>query len=313
MTEAGIGWIALSTSILSAATFNSFAKALSPALSPLSLVFVSEVLVLAFVLLTFGAVPIMKTCAKLSRRDAMWLFILGCINGLIGPGLWFSGIALTSAVNASFFGKSEVVFLMAGAALILRERITKAHVLAMCTILAGMTVISLKGFTEGLQQINTGDMLIMGAAVAFATGSVLCRKNVRHLPPHILLGARSTTAVCGFFLISPFVPHTLTAELIALPAILIPALLGFGFISRFINSVAFYEALERLPVSTISLAASIDIVLGTLVAYAMLGEPLHWYHGLGGGFIILGTLLLELVGTHKKEQDLEHHMRQRHR
>lgn len=313
MTEAGVGWLALSTAILAGATYNSFAKILSPVFSPLSLVFVSELLVFAFVLLTFGAVPTLKACLKLSRRDVAWLFILGCINGIVGPGLWFAGLSMTTAVNAGLFGKIEMVFLIGLAAFVLRERVTRAHVLAMCAILAGMISISLKGFAEGPQGVQVGDALVVCAALSFAMGSVLCRKNAKHLPPHILLGARSLTAIAGFVVLSQFVSHSLGDELRALPLAVVPALIGFGFISRFVNSVAFYEALERLPVTTISLSAAIDIVLGTAVAWAMLGEPLHWYHGLGGAFIVAGTLILELLGTHPTEEALEHHVRQRHR
>ncbi len=313
MTDAGIGWLALSTSILAGATYNSFAKSLSPALSPLSLVFVSELLVLLFVLTTFGAVPMIRECRNLRGKDAAWLFIIGTINGLIGPGLWFTGLSMTSAVNAGFFGKIEIVFLLVCAAVFLKEKVTRAHIMAMCAILAGITAISLKGFAEGLQTIQAGDIVIIVASLTFATGSVLCRKFATHLKPHMLLGARSLTAILAFLAISPFVPSGLPAELQLFPLALLPALIGFGFISRFINSVAFYEALERLPISTISLSVGIDVVLGTVVAWAMLGEPIAWYHFLGGSFIVLGVVLLELLGTHPTKKALEHHVRQRHR
>ena len=312
MTDAGIGWLALSTSILAGATYNSFAKALSPALFPLSLVFLSELLVLTFVLLTFGAVPILRSCRKLSRSDVAWLFAIGSLNGLVGPALWFTGLSMTSAVNAGFFGKVEMAFLLVCAAFFLKEKVTRAHVLAMCAILAGMAVISLKGFTQGLQPIQPGDALIVAAALSFATGSVLCRKFASHLKPHLLLGARSLTAIVAFIAVIPFVEHGIADEIRLFPVALLPALLGFGFISRFVNSVAFYEALERLPISTISLSGAIDVILGTVVAWAMLGEPIGWYHFLGGGFIVLGVVLIELLGTHPTEQALEHHVRQRH-
>lgn len=312
MTDAGIGWLALSTSILAGATYNSYAKILSPALSPLSLVFVSELLVLLFVLVTFGAVPVLRSCRALSKKDFSWLFIIGSINGLIGPGLWFTGLSMTSAVNAGFFGKIEIVFLLVCAAVFLKEKVTRAHVMAMCAILAGMTAISLKGFTQGLEQIQAGDLVIIAASLSFALGSVLCRKFATHLKPHLLLGARSLTAIVAFLAISPFVHHGLASEIQSFPVALVPALVGFGFISRFINSVAFYEALERLPISTISLSVAIDIILGTIVAWAMLNEPIGWYHFLGGGFIVLGVVLLELLGTHPSKKALEHHVRQRH-
>lgn len=313
LTDAGIGWLALSTSIMAGATYNSFAKILSPALSPLSLVFVSELLVLLFVLVSFGIVPIIRSFKHLSVSDVAWLLAIGTLNGLVGPGLWFTGLSMTSAVNAGFFGKVEMVFLLTCAAIFLNERVTRAHVMAMCTILAGMTIISLKGFTQGLDHVQAGDMVIVAAALSFAMGSVLYRKFATHLKPHLVLGARSLTAISAFLVLSPFVHHGFPSEIRSFPMHLIPALVGFGFISRFVNSVAFYEALERLPISTITLTGAFDVILGTVMAWAMLGEPIGWYHFLGGAFLVTGTLLLELIGTHPTEKALEHHVRQRHR
>lgn len=312
MTEAGVGWLALSTCVLAGATFNPFAKALSPALSPLSLVFLSEVLVLLFVLMSYGAVPILHTLLRLERRDVLTLAAMGLVSGLAGPLLWFTGLSMTTAVNAVFFGRSEMVFLLVGGALFLDERVTRAHVLAMCTIAAGIAVISLQGFTTGLH-VQAGDLVIIAAALVFATGSILCRRRLRHVQPHIILGSRSMTALAGFLVFSLFVPHSMPVELAALPATLVPALVGFGFISRFINSVSFYEALKRLPISTISFATAIDVILSAIVAWAMLGEAIRWFHFLGGAFILLGILLLEFLGMRASEKTLEHHVRQRHR
>lgn len=311
LTEAGIGWLALSTSILAGSTFNVFAKILSVELSPVSLVFISELLVLTFVVLSFGMVPIVRTFASLTRAQLLSLFAMGMLSGVIGPGLWFTGLSMTSAVNASFFGKAEMLFVFLLAGIFLHETITRAHFLAAGSILAGLVIIALRGFSESVTP-QAGDMLIILSTVSFALGNCVYSKWLHHVPSHVALCARSTTAVAAFFLASPFVPHSLAAEASTFPLALIPALLGFGFISRFINSVAFYESIERLPMSSISLVGSVDVILSSVVAYAVLGEPVGWYHFLGGGFVILGTLLLELLHEPRSEHAAEQRQ-QRHR
>lgn len=310
-TEAGIGWLALSTSILAGSTFNVFAKLLSVDLSPLSLVFISELLVLTFVVLSFGLVPIVRSFASLNRSQFLKLLAMGLLSGVISPTLWFTGLSMTSAVNASFFGKAEMLFVFLLAGLFLHERITRAHFLAAGSISAGLVIIALRGFSETVTP-QVGDMLIILSTVSFALGNCVYSKWLHHIPSHIALCARSTTAVIAFFLVSPFITHSLAAEASAFPLALIPALLGFGFISRFINSVAFYESIERLPMSSISLVGSLDVILSTTVAYAVLGEPIGWYHFLGGGFVILGTLLLELLHEPRSEHAAEQRQ-QRHR
>lgn len=294
LTQAGIGWLALSTSMLAGSTFSVFAKMLSVNLSPLSLVFISEVLVLTFVVLSFGLVPIVRTFSKLGGSSILNLLAMGCLSGVIGPGLWFTGLSMTSAVNANFFGKAELLFVLLLAWIFLGERLTRSHLLAAASITAGLVIIALRGFTDSVT-FQLGDLLIILATISFAGGNAVYSKYLHHVPSHIALCSRSTVAVAGFFLISPFIPHSLVNEASTFPLALIPALLGFGFISRFINSVAFYESIERLPMSSISLVGSLDVILSTTVAYAILGEPVGWYHFLGGGFVILGTLLLELL------------------
>lgn len=310
-TEAGIGWLALSTSILAGSTYTVFAKILSTDLSPLSLVFVSELLVLTFVVLSFGLVPIVRAFAELGAGRMGKLLAMGLLSGVVGPGLWFTGLSMTSAVNANFFSKAEMLFVFLLAGLFLREKITRSHFLAAGCIAAGLVIIALRGFSETVTP-QAGDMLIILATVSFALGNCIYSKWLHHVPSHVALCARSTTAVIAFFLVSPFVPHSLAAEASTFPLALIPALLGFGFISRFINSVAFYESIERLPMSSISLVGSVDVILSTVVAYAVLGEPVGWYHFLGGGFVILGTLLLELLHEPRTEHAAEQRQ-QRHR
>ncbi len=310
MSSSAIGWLALATSTLAAATYSPFAKSLSPLLSPLSLIFVSECLVLAFVFLSFGALPVLKTCLRLRRTDIMWLLCIGSLNGIVGPMLWFTGLSLTSVVNASFFGKTELMFMLPLAAWFLGERITRTHIMALCTIFAGLILISLQGFSQSLS-IQLGDAIIVLSTLTFACGTCLYRKHLRHIEPHIALASRSVIAVSAFFFISPFIQHPFIAEVLSLPGTLLPILLAFGFVSRFVNSVAYYEALDRLPVSTISLVCSLDVILTTTVAYAMLGEQVYWYHFVGGAFVIMGTLLLEFIGTHPNDAELERHLKHR--
>lgn len=310
MTDAGIGWLALSTSILAGSTFNAFAKTLSGALTPLSLVFISEILVLTFVVLSFGLLPILRSFSRLGGSSALKLLAMGCCSGVLAPGLWFTGLSMTSAVNANFFGKAEMLFVLLIAAFFLHEKITRSHLLAAASVAAGLVIIALRGFTESVTP-QIGDLLIILATVCFASGNAIYRKWLHHVPAHIALCTRSSTAVAAFLLISPFLPHSIAEEAAVFPLALLPALVGFGFISRFINSVAFYEAIERLPMSSISLVGSLDVILSTTVAYAMLGEPVGWYHFLGGAFVILGTLLLELLheapSDHAAEQRQQRH------
>lgn len=312
LSGTAIGGIALALSLASGSTFNAFAKDLRSAFSPLSLLFVSEILTAFFVLFSFGFLPVIKKIVKLKKKELRWLLVMGTLSGIAGPMLWFTALGYTTAVNAGFFGKTEIITLMLFAHFLLGEKLTRAHSAAMITIVTGIVIISLRGFTQGLS-LYPGDFIIIAATSCYAFSNILYRKKVSHVAPHIALFMRSSTAIAAFFLISPFIQHPFIEEVLAFPVALIPALIGFGFVSRFLNSVMYYQAIELLPISTVSLVGSLDIIGTTVFAYFYLGEPVVWYQYAGGAFIILGTVLLELLGTHKNKEHLEKHLKHRMR
>ena len=309
-TTMTVGWIFLLIAVTAGSTFNGFAKVLGGSLSPLSLLFVSEVLTGFFVLFSFGLLPTITKIIRLPRKTLLTLLLLGTLSGVAGPFLWFAGLSMTTAVNATLFGKGEMIFLITLAVLFLGERFTSAHLAAIVTIVMGFLMVVLRGFQDGIA-LQTGDLIVLLASFSYASGSILFRKKLSHIDPHIALFSRSTVAITTFLVVSPFLDHPFGVELRAFPLILIPALIGFSFVSRFLNSFCFYQAIERLPVSTISIVGGLDVVGGALFAHFYVGEPIFWYHVLGGGLILLGTVLLQVLGIHPSEEHLELHMKQR--
>jgi drug/metabolite transporter (DMT)-like permease len=306
-----VGGIAMTINILAGATFNGFAKVLGGALSPLSLVLVSELLTSFFVLFSFGALPTLRRLSHLTKHQLRWALVMGTFSGIAAPMLWFWGLHFTTAINASFFGKADVVFLMFFAHILLGEKIRRIHVLAAGTVLLGVAMISLRGGQAGFS-LQAGDIIILCATFCYAVGNITFRKFLHGIEPHIALLCRSLTGIAGFFLLSPLVSHTLMTDIQRFPMALVPALIGFSFVSRFLNSVSFYEAIDDLPVSTVSVLGPLDVIVAAGFATWYLGESLAWYHISGGSLILLGSLLLEFVNTFHPETALVHQERTPH-
>lgn len=303
LSVSAIGWIALAISIVCGSTFNGFAKMLTTALSPLSLLLLSEVVTWLSIVFTFGLIPTGRHVLEIKKKEILPLMAMGVCSGIGGPLLWFSGLEYTEAVNASFFGKTEMVFLIILAHFLLREKFSRGHLLASIAILAGVITITFQGFSTSLQ-LQIGDILILCAAFSYSLGNMMFRKFLTDVPPEVALLVRATFAITTFFLASPFVSHPLIEEISVFPIALVPAVIGFGFLSRFLNSFSFYEAIERLPVSTVSLFGAMEVIGGVLFAYLYIGETVEWYHILGGAFIFGGTLILEFAGSvHSKTTD----------
>ncbi|MBI3619138.1 DMT family transporter [Candidatus Peregrinibacteria bacterium] len=305
-----IGWIALIANVVVSASYTIFAKLLTDGFSPLSLIFISESLTIFFTLFVFGAVPTVRQLVRVPPSSVLPLVSIGVTNGIVAPLLLFIGLRYTSAVNATLLSNAEMVFLFLLAFLFLRERCTFAHLLSLLTIVGGILIVSLQGFASGLR-LQSGDILILLACLSFSTGSIVFRRFLSAIDPQLVVLVRSILPVCTFFLLAPFIDVPFIRELRMMPLALLPVLLGFGFLSRFMNTFTFYEAMERLPVSTISIVSNLAVVVGMFFARVGLGEPILPYHLIGGAAIIIGSLLLEVLGVHPTEEHLESHLIQK--
>lgn len=296
--------------ILAGSTYNGFAMPLTNVLSPLSLLFVSEVLTAFFVLLSFGAVPTFRALLKVQRRHVTALIAVGLLSSVLGPLLWFVGLHLAGAVNASILGKVDLVIMMLLAHFLLGEKLHRGHLLGLGVIVGGLFIVSYNNMQGGIS-LSLNDGVILLSVLCFAAGSIVFRMYLHELEPHVVLFARCCIAVTTFFLLAPFVSHPFIQEVARMPLDLLPVLLAFGFVSRFLNIFLYYQAVDRLPVTTVSPCCTLDIVGSMLFAYWFLGENLEWYHLAGGLCVIAGNLLLELHGMFPSAKHQERHLRHR--
>lgn len=293
MSERAIGMTSLVLCLLAASTFVSFAKVLSGTFSPLSLVFVSESLNALFIFFSFGLLPTLKRLSQLHKAQFVPLLAMGMLSGVMGPMLWFFGLEMTSAVNASLFAKSDIIFVLILAYFVLGERIERVHFLSIAAVLCGVLFVTLRGFNQGIT-LQPGDFIVIAGTLCYASSNIVYRKFLIHLEPQIALLIRCFTAIGFILALSPFAELQLFEQLARFPLELLPALIGFAFISRFLNSMLFYEACAYLPAVTISLFGTLEILGSATFAFLYLGERIEWYHVVGGLFLILGNVLLSL-------------------
>jgi drug/metabolite transporter (DMT)-like permease len=307
-----LGWTGVVFLIISGSTFPVFGKQLTQTFSPISLLFISELLGGLFVALWFGLSPILRNLKALRRKDRLPLFLSCFINSTIAPFLWFTGLHTTSAINAELFSRAEMLFLIGLSVLVIHEKITRGRILSLCVILFGILCVALEGFTVGIDT-QIGDFLILASALAYSVGGILVKKFLHSLHPELIIAVRAVIASMTFFLLSPFITANLGAELLEVNVAIVGVLLGYGFITKFLGIYGFYQAIEYLRVSTVSMMGTLSIVGGMIFATLYLGEHVHWYQVLGAFFIVFGVLLTQRIGVHSSKKHQEHHIRQHHR
>jgi len=303
-----IGWIMLFGAIIAGSTSTTFAKELSTAFSPLSLLILSELIVLTFTVLSFGFFPLLHEVFSIKKKYLPALLLVGITNSIVAPMLVFTGLHMTQAVNAELFLRSYSFFLFIYAAIFLKEKITRTDIFALLCMTIGIGIVALRGF-QGSLTMAPGDLLILSGAIVYAIGGIVFKIKLHKLHPEVVLCARGMLAITFFFLFSPFTETVIVHEIQSFPLALVGSLLGYGFIARFLYMFGFYESIERLEVHTVSLLLPL-ITVGSLVfAHLRLGESIYWYHIFGAGFLIMGSLVMRYSSP---KAHLERELRHRH-
>lgn len=295
ITQRRLGMTLAFGSLLWAGTYNALAKGLTPYLSPISLLLISETLTALFIVLTYGIVPLLKKFIKLDASTIRIAIGIGLLNSAIAPLLWFSGLARTSAINASMLSSAEILCVIALSALILHERVTRMQIIGAGTVLIGVLIINLTSIDTSLS-VHIGDLLILGGAFASGTGAVLFKKYLSHVMPELAIVIRNISGIVAVSILGFFISHSFAQEVAQFPLTKVLLLIAFTFFSRYLNLVFYYEALDRLEATTISLIEIATPFSGLVFAYLILGETVHSYQILGGIFILFG-LMLEQVSV----------------
>lgn len=289
-----------------------FGKELTQSFSAISLLFLSEVIGAVFVVLSFGLMPLLRELGKLNTHEHWMLITTSVIAGILAPFLFFYGLGQTSAVNSALFTRAEMLFLIVLSAMLLREKLTRYHVSAIVVISLGICCVALKGFTVGIE-FKAGDIFVLLSALAYALNGIVVKRYLHHMHPEMIILARAIAASWLFFTIEPFLTINLGDEIRNMSMAALGTLLAYGFIVKFLGVYGFFQAIDNLKVSTVSLSGTLTVVGGILFAGFYLGESIYWYHGVGGALIILGVVLSHHVGLKQNKKLHEHHVIHHHR
>jgi len=113
-----------------------------------------------------------KEIKKLSFHTTGWLLLANAIHFGIGGFLSNAGVQLTTAINAGFLLQFTIVTGTLLAWIILKERMTKAKVMAVITVMIGTFLLVTRG---KINPPHIGDLLILLACIAWAVGGIIIK------------------------------------------------------------------------------------------------------------------------------------------
>ena len=292
-----LAYVLLAATALMFATNLLVARATADDLPPVALAFWrwSGAFVL---LLPFCATTLWRhrAAALADWRDTLLLGMLGM--GICGAVVYLAA-ATTSATNMGLIYATSPVLIILFARLFYGETMTGRQMLGVALSLLGMLVVIARGDMQTLLAVRftIGDLLILGAAIAWAVYSVALKHRPSVLPPTARLAA---ITLGGVILLLPFVlaeslvykPYPLTWRSVGVAAFLalVPgfgAYQAYGYVQRHLGAGPTGLIMYMSPLFT------------ALLSFLLLGEQLHLYHLAGVLLVLPGIFLATRAGLPK--------------
>lgn len=223
------------------------------------------------------------------RGDRKWLALTGALFAADLLALHAS-ISLTSIANAVLFLNSQPIFVVLGAWLLFRQRVSARFLGGLVLALAGSAMVIGASLTVAGDRL-VGDLLGVLSGVFYATYILVAvRLRARH-DSLVLMGWTSVVAS----------PILLAAAWFAGVALWPETVRGFGlllalaFVGQVVGNGLIVYALAHLPASFSAVALLSQPLLAALFAWMLLGESLGWLQALGIGIVLAGIWVCYLA------------------
>ncbi|MBU0624900.1 DMT family transporter [Patescibacteria group bacterium] len=278
-------FLALTTAIISG-TNNFLAKIAATTLgSPIAYTTLKNSVV---ALLLLGLIIICgrwREIARLNRRQKLILLAIGVIGGSIPFALFFTGLTMTSALNAAFIHKTLFIWVAILAIPLLKEKISRWQWLGIIAIFAANLLLGgFRGF-----EFNLGELMILGATILWAIENIIAKKALAELSMLTVVGARliiGSILLISYLVLTKSLPNPATLSSVQWGWTLLTSLLLLGYV------LTWYAALKRAPATYVATL----LVPATLVTNALtaifLTHTFTWLQSLSVALFVVGLILM---------------------
>ncbi len=226
---------------------------------------------------------------RLTRRDMKYAVTASALGAVVAPSMYFTGLNLTTPVNAALLSNTEALFTVTFAFVFLKERLSRAGYLSAVAILAGAVLVALNleaGGSVGIVPALLGNVLLVGAAVCWGASNTASRVvTSRHdIPSYVCV-----TFGMGAIFLAPVV--LLTGNPLVPPVDGLPLMVFLGLTGSVGFTYLFYFAMRKIGALQVGAILSTSAAFGVTIAVAF-GFSLSWVQALGGAVMALGVVAL---------------------
>jgi drug/metabolite transporter (DMT)-like permease len=231
-----------------------------------------------------------------SARDFLWLGVAGLLfTGDLA--IWHWSLQFTSVANSTLLTNFAPLFVTIGAAVFLREKITRPFIAGMLISVSGAALL-LGARLEFSSKHYLGEALAVVTA-AFYAGYLLTVKQLR--------GRFGTPAVMAWSGIVSCVTLLIVAALSR--EALVPAtargwwaVIALGVVSHLAGQTLIAFALGHLPASFSAVTLLVQPLIAALLAWVVLDERLTLGQWIGGAVILAGIFVASRVTPPDRDQ-----------
>ena len=248
------------------------------------------------------ALPIFFIIAKIkvgkvtiARKHHLYAAIFGIQQVAMYNYLFFKGVSLTSASNATLIVSSgPIIIAIIASILFVDEKLTPERVVGLFSAFFGVILIIV--FSPNREPGGlTGDFIIFLSAVVFATYTIFSRYCFKLMSPYVLTAWGPFYGVIALFVFS----LTEKDETKTIDAELILALLYLSLGAGVVGFLIYNWGANEIGPTRVSIFMNSVPMFGVLTSVAILGEVFSIWHIISFIMIVFGVYL---VNKHKYQE-----------
>lgn len=219
---------------------------------------------------------------ELRRNDWLKLLLIGGVGGSIPFILFFTGLAQTTAVSASFIHKSLFLWVALLAVPLLKERVGMLQGVALALLLVG------NGFIGKVTSFGRGEMLILIATLLWAVETVIIKHVLKNVSSWTVAAARMGIGAIILFGVVAFQGKLDIVggySLTQLGWTVLTGLILFGYV------VTWTAALKRAPATLVASLLVPAAFITSLCSSLYSGKALTAGEWFGAAFFVAGCAL----------------------
>ena len=227
---------------------------------------------------------------RVLRARWRFVFAMGALGFTAFNAFFYQAAHTTTAINIGILQGAIPVFVLAGAFLFQRQRVTALQIAGMAVTLVGVVLVATGGELTHLFELQfvPGDLLMVGACALYAGYTIALKRK----PAVSFLGFFSGVALAAFLSSLPLLGLEAWTGSLQWPTEIGWAVLVYAALfPSFVSQLSFMHGVQLIGAGRAGIFINLVPVFGSILAVVLLHEPFRLYH-LAALALVLGGIAL---------------------